>query len=250
VLLVLGSGLGPVADAVEGGVAIPFADLPGYPPAGVAGHEGRYVAGALEGRTVLVQQGRYHVYEGHAMDVVAGPVRVAAALGIGTALVTNAAGGIRPGLRPGSLVLIEDHLNLQLRSPLIGPPGEGEPRFPDMTAAYDPSLRARAQEEAAALGIDLVPGVYAAVTGPAYETPAEVRMLERMGADVVGMSTVAEVLAARALGMRILGLSLVTNLAAGIGDEPMDHADVLQVGMASRARMEQLVRAVLARLDA
>jgi purine-nucleoside phosphorylase len=171
-------------------------------------------------------------------------------LGIGTALVTNAAGGIRPGLRPGSLVLIEDHLNLQLRSPLVGPPRVGEPRFPDMTAAYDPELRALALEAATRLGIDLVPGVYAAVVGPAYETPAEVRMLERLGADVVGMSTVAEVLAARALGMRVLGLSLVTNLAAGLTGEPMDHAEVLQVGQESGGRLERVVRAVLERLDA
>lgn len=245
VVLVLGSGLGPVADAVDDAVVVPFTDLPGFPAPTVAGHAGRYVCGRLEGRPVLVQQGRYHVYEGHPMDVVALPIRTARAAGVETLIVTNAAGGIRRDLGPGAIVVLDDHLNLQFRSPLTGPVREGEARFPDMTAAYDPALLARAETAALALGVRLPRGVYAAVPGPSYETPAEIRMLERMGADVVGMSTVPEVLAARTSGMRCLGFSLVTNLAAGRSPEPLDHADVMEVGRRAGATLERLLRVVL-----
>lgn len=246
VLLVLGSGLGPLADRVADAVRVSFDDLPGFPPPGVQGHAGRYVAAEIEGRRVLMQQGRFHLYEGHPMEVVGLPVRTAHAMGVPTMIVTNAAGGIRRDLAPGSLVLLDDHLNLQYRTPLAGPVRPGEARFPDMSRPYDVGLQRRAEEAARELGIRLPRGVYAAVTGPAYETPAEIRMLERMGADVVGMSTVPEVLVARALGMRCLGFSLVTNPAAGIGVAPLDHAEVVEVGQAAGETLERLVRRVLA----
>lgn len=245
VVLVLGSGLGPLADAVDDPTVVPFQDLPGFPPPGVEGHAGRWVHGRLEGRPVLVQQGRYHLYEGHSPDVVALPVRTARALGADTLVVTNAAGGIRRDLGPGSLVVLDDHLNLQFRSPLVGPVRSGEVRFPDMTEAYDRRLVELAEAAAAAEGIELTRGVYAALSGPAFETPAEIRMLERMGADVVGMSTVPEVLAARASGMRCLGFSLVTNPAAGRAPEPLNHAEVMEVGRKAGATLERLLRAVL-----
>lgn len=247
-VLVLGSGLGRLADAVDAPTVVPFTDLPGFPPPTVEGHAGRWVAGRLEGRSVLVQQGRFHVYEGHPLSVVALPIRTARALGADTLMVTNAAGGIRRDLGPGSLVVLDDHLNLQFRNPLTGPVVDGEIRFPDMSAPYDPALVARAEAAALAEGIRLTRGVYAAVTGPSYETPAEVRMLARMGADVVGMSTVPEVVTARAAGMRCLGFSLVTNPAAGRSLQPLDHAEVVEVGRRAGATLERLIRAVLREL--
>jgi purine-nucleoside phosphorylase len=245
-LLILGSGLGHVADAVDDAVVIPFEDLPGFPAPSVAGHAGRYVSGRLEGRRVLVQQGRYHVYEGYPPEVVSLPVRTARAVGIQSMIVTNAAGGIRRDLGPGSIVLLDDHINLQFISPLTGPLRGGEQRFPDMSAPYDPGWMARAESVALSLGIPLSRGVYVAVTGPSYETPAEVRMLERMGADVVGMSTVPEVIVARAGGMRCLAFSLVTNPAAGRTTRPLDHAEVMEVGRRAGATLERLLRGVVA----
>lgn len=250
VLLVLGSGLGALADSVEDATVVPFEEIPGYPAAGVAGHAGRYVVGRLAGRRVLVQQGRFHLYEGHPLDVVAGPVRVAAALGATTLVATNAAGGIHAELIPGSVVVLSDHINFQFRNPLVGPARDGEPRFPDMTAAYDPVLRQRALATARELGIDARPGVYAAVLGPTFETPAEIRMLDLLGADVVGMSTVPEVVAARSLGLRCLAFSLVTNVAAGRAGRPLSHEEVLEVGRQAGARLQRLILAVLARVDA
>lgn len=245
VMLVLGSGLGALADAVVDRRVVPFEALPGFPPPGVQGHAGRWVAGTLEGRSVLVQQGRYHRYEGHPSGVVALPVRTGRALGIGTLVVTNAAGGIRDDLGPGSIAVLDDHINLQGSNPLTGPVRPGEVRFPDMSEAYDRALIALADRSAAALNIALAHGVYAAVSGPSYETPAEVRMLGRMGADLVGMSTVPEVIAARASGMRCLGFSLVTNVAAGRSDQPLDHAEVVEVGRRAGATLERLLRAIV-----
>ncbi|TVP44730.1 MAG: purine-nucleoside phosphorylase [Gemmatimonadales bacterium] len=245
---VLGSGLGFLADALEDPVSVPFAEIPGFPAAAVAGHQGRMVAGVLEGRKVLLQAGRFHVYEGHPLPVVVAPVRIAAALGAPIFLVTNAAGGINPDFGPGTLMLIQDHLNLMGRNPLIGPPSEGEPRFPDMSAAYDPGLRGLARATARDLGIALAEGVYAAVTGPSYETPAEVRMIGLLGGDAVGMSTVPEVITARVVGMRVLGISLITNPGAGISPAPLDHAEVLEAGREAAPRFEQLIRGVLSRL--
>jgi purine-nucleoside phosphorylase len=208
------------------------------------------VAGRLEGRSVLVQQGRYHLYEGHRPETVVLPVRTARALGVDRLVVTNAAGGIRRDLGPGSIVLLDDHINLQFRNPLTGRVHAGEIRFPDMSAPYDPDWIARVEALALRLRVPLSRGVYAAVTGPSYETPAEVRMLGRLGADVVGMSTVPEVIAARASGMRCLGFSLVTNAAAGLGLGELDHAEVVEVGREAGATLERLLRGVLAELDA
>jgi purine-nucleoside phosphorylase len=247
--VVLGSGLGGLSSAVEGAVEIPFEALPGFPPAGVAGHEGRLLAGRIEGRPVLLQAGRYHLYEGHPPETVVRPVRVAAALGVRTLLVTNAAGGLDLRLSPGTLLLLDDVLNFQFRSALAGAVVEGEERFPDMSAPFDPELQRVALEVAAELGIPLPRGSYVAVTGPSYETPAEVRMLSRMGAQAVGMSTVLEVTVARARGMRVLGFSLITNPGAGLLPGLLDHEEVLEVGKGAALRLEALVRGIVARLS-
>lgn len=244
-VIVLGSGLGGLVDEVEARAEIAFDEVPGLPAAGVPGHAGRYVYGTLGGRAVLVQAGRFHVYEGHALDVVAAPVRIARALGVETLLLTNAAGGIAEPLEPGSIMLIDDHLNLMARNPLMGPVEEGEARFPDMTTAYDPVLRTHAVEVAEELGIPLQRGVYAAVTGPSFETPSEIRMLARMGADAVGMSTVPEVVTARAGGMRCLAFSLITNLAAGRSASPLSHEEVMEIGRTAGRTMSRLVRAIV-----
>ncbi len=249
ILAVLGSGLGALADAVEAPISIPFQDLPGLPAAGVGGHEGRFVAGMLEGRRVLIQAGRYHFYEGHPAGVVLAPVRAAAVLGVPTLLVTNAAGGVSPDFGPGTLMLIRDHLNLMGRNPLVGPGAPGEPRFPDMSVAYDADLRALARRTAEELGIPLEEGVYAAVSGPSYETPAEVRMIGLLGGDAVGMSTVPEVIVARARGMRVLGISLITNPGAGISPRPLSHQEVLEAGEEAAPRFQRLIRGVLAAPD-
>lgn len=249
VFVVLGSGLGGLASAVEGAVVIPFEELPGFPPPGVAGHAGHLVAGRIEGRSVLLQAGRYHLYEGHPPGTVVHPVRVAAALGVGTLLVTNAAGGLDLRLSPGTLLLLDDLVNFQFCSALAGAVVEGEERFPDMSVPFDPGLQHLALEVAAELGIPLPRGTYVAVTGPSYETPAEVRMLARMGAQAVGMSTVLEVTVARARGMRVLGFSLITNPGAGLLPGALDHAEVLEVGKGAALRLESLVRGILSRLN-
>ncbi len=247
--LVLGSGLGKIAEQMEESVAVSFGELPGLPAATVAGHAGRFLFGELAGVDVMVQSGRLHLYEGWDGATVAAPVRLARALGAEILLVTNAAGGIRSGLEPGSLVLIRDHLNFQLRSPLVGPVFPGEVRFPDMTEAYDPHLRELASRVAGEQGVVLTPGVYAGVLGPSFETPAEIDFLARIGADVVGMSTVPEVLAARAGGMRCLGISLVTNLAAGLSPEKLSHQEVMETGDRSAAVLQRLVLGILAALE-
>ena len=214
----------------------------------MAGHAGRFVAGRLGKRYVLVQAGRYHVYEGHPDSVVVAPVRTVAALGVTTLILTNAAGGIDTTLEPGDLVLLDDHINFMFRHPLMGPVQPREERFPDMSGPYDPELRAVARAAALDLGVALTEGVYAAVTGPSYETPAEVRMLGRLGAHVVGMSTVPEATVAAALGLRCLAFSMVTNKAAGLSTEPLSHAEVMEVGAQAGARLGRLLEAVVARL--
>mgnify|MGYP001027405240 CR=1 FL=1 len=249
IFLVLGSGLGGVADAVEDAVEIPFRNIAGLPDATVKGHAGSFVSGRLEGRPVLVQSGRYHVYEGHSYEVVVAPLRIAHTVGAGTFIVTNAAGGIRDGLTPGDIVVISDHLNLHFASPLRGPVRRGEVRFPDMTEAYDASLRAHAVHVAGDLGTPIDEGVYASLGGPAYETPAEIRMLRTLGADLVGMSTVPSVTVARTRGMRVLGFSLVTNIAAGLGEGVLDHADVMEEGRRGGRVLGDLIRGVVARWD-
>jgi len=248
VALVLGSGLGDVADAVTDPTLVSFEELPGFPPSGVHGHAGRFVGGDLAGRYVLIQAGRYHVYEGYPSEVVVAPVRAMAALGITDLILTNAAGGVDPLLEPGDLVLLNDHINFMFRHPLVGPVQEGESRCPDMSEPYDAGLRALALDVARELGVPLREGVYAAVTGPSYETPAEVRMLGRLGAHTVGMSTVPEATVAAALGIRCLGFSMVTNKAAGLSLEPLGHEEVMEVGAMAGKGLARLLEAVVGRL--
>lgn len=245
VFIVLGSGLGGIEQSVRDAVVVPFEALSGMPSASVPGHAGRFVAGRIGSAAVLVASGRFHAYEGHGMEAVALPVRVAACLGASTFVVTNAAGGIREDLLPGDLVVLENHLNLMFRNPLVGPVVEGETRFPDMSAPYDRALRSVAEGVAQELGFPLARGVYAAVLGPSYETAAEVRMLSRLGADLVGMSTVPEVIVARARGMRCLAFSMVTNRAAGLSEAPLGHEEVLEVGKRSAGRLAELVSGVI-----
>ncbi len=245
VMLILGSGLGELADAIEGGARIPFGEIPGFPPARVAGHRGQLVGGRLEGVPVVAMQGRFHLYEGHSAAVAAFPVRVMAALGARTLLVTNAAGGLNRTFEAGDLMLIEDHVNLTGRNPLLGPVVEGDLRFPDMSSPYDPALQALAERIALERRLRIRRGVYVALLGPSYETAAEVRMLQRMGGDAVGMSTVPEVIVARASGIRVLGISLVTNPAAGITGEPLSHEDVVEAGSRAAKDFGGLVRALL-----
>jgi purine-nucleoside phosphorylase len=228
--LILGSGLGGSL-VIDDATRVSFADIALLRAPTVAGHRGEFVLGRLGGRDIVVMAGRLHSYEGLASEAVTLPVRAMHALGVDTLLVSNAAGAIRPTFAPGSLVVLRDHINLMWRNPLIGPLHPGDERLPDMSTPYDPGLRhAFARAASTVAGLELHEGVYAAVLGPSYETPAEIRMLERMGADVVGMSTVPEVLVARALGLRVLGVSCVTNAAAGTTAQPLSHADVLEVG--------------------
>lgn len=243
--IILGSGLGHLGDEVQRAVRVPYAEIPGFPQPSVAGHTGELVAGTLEDVPVLVQSGRFHLYEGHSADVAGLPVRVLARLGVRTVIVTNAAGGVRPTFRPGTLMLIADHVNFMFRNPLIGPVLDGEERFPDMSEPYDAGLRALAREAARAAGIALEEGVYVGLLGPSYETPAEIRMLQRLGIDAVGMSTVPEVVVARAHGIRCLGFSTITNLAAGISPTKLSHAEVLEVGRRVGQGLATIVRGVV-----
>ena len=248
VLLVLGSGLGALADDISEPVDFAFGDIPGFAPAHVLGHKGRLVAGTLEGVPVIALQGRYHMYEGHSAQAVALPVRTAAALGVQIMVVTNAAGGLNRNFRPGDLMLIDDHINMTGHNPLIGPVQAGEQRFPDMSAPYDRELQQIAEAVALERKRRVVRGVYLAVLGPSYETPSEIRMYERLGADAIGMSTVPEVIAARALGLRVLGISLISNVAAGLTGEPVTHDEVIEAGREASSRFADLVRGILAKL--
>ena len=249
VALILGSGLGPLADEITGAASVSFAEIPGWVAPTVRGHDGRVVSGTMEGCGVIAFAGRYHLYEGHAPALAALPVRVAHALGARTLFASNAAGGVRRTFRPGDLMLIRDHINLTWRNPLIGPVRDGEARFPDMSAPYDAELLAHLRAAALESGIPIVEGVYAGLLGPAYETPAEVRMLERLGADAVGMSTVPEVLVARALGMRVAAVSCITNVAAGHSAALLSHAEVIAVTQRVATRFTMLVRAFLRRVS-
>jgi len=246
VLVILGSGLGSVVDEMEVGASVPFGEVPGFPSAMVAGHAGRFVFGHVATVPVLVMQGRLHLYEGYPASQVVLPVRAARMLGCESLLVTNAAGAVSPEYRPGDIMLIEDHLNLMHANPLIGENLDRMgPRFPAMAGAYSLALRETALEVADATGVRLRRGVYAALSGPTYETPAEVRMLRTLGADAVGMSTVPEVIAAAHAGMQVLGFSIITNMAAGAGD---DHGSVLAASAAAAPRLARVVAGVLARL--
>lgn len=238
--IVLGSGLGAFA-ARAGGAAVPFASLTGMPRPTVQGHAGTFHIG----RSIVVMAGRFHYYEGHRIDDVVLPVFLMHRMGVRTLIVTNASGAVNRKLAVGNLVLLRDHINLMGVNPLRGPnPGPG-PRFPDMTATYDPELRSLAQSAA---GGGLPEGVYAAFSGPTYETPAEIRMLEAIGADLVGMSTVPEVIAARYLGIRVMGVSCVTNMAAGVLPQPLDHEEVIQAGKEAAPRFAELLEGVVSRL--
>jgi purine-nucleoside phosphorylase len=248
--IILGSGLGGIAQVIEQPVRIPFADVPGFPSATVVGHAGELIAGALEGKQVIALSGRFHMYEGHDAALAGFPVRVLRALGINTLIVSNAAGGVRASFAPGTVMLLRDHVNLMFRNPLVGPVEQRDVRFPDMSEPYDAQLRAVAHEVARAQGLTLEEGVYFGLLGPTYETRAEVQMLSRLGADAVGMSTVPEVIVARALGLRVLGFSCITNLACGLAAAPITHQEVLETTARVAAQLQQLVRGIVARLPA
>ncbi len=245
VALVLGSGLGGLADLAEAPSMMATADIPGYPRSTVAGHKGRLVFGRLEGREVVFVQGRVHRYEGHPARAVTFPVRLVHALGARKLLVTNAAGGINPAFVPGTLMFITDHINAAFVNPLVGPNDDGGPRFPDMSAPYDPAWLDQAEAVALRHGIATRRGVYLWTLGPSYETKAEIRFFARLGADAVGMSTVPEVIQARYLDMQVLGLSTITNPAAGLSPEPLAHQDVLEVGRRVRDQLQRLIRAII-----
>lgn len=227
--LILGSGLGVLADSMEDAVTVSYADIPHFPVSTVEGHAGELLLGKIGGRPVLLMKGRFHMYEGYTGETVTFPIRVMKEMGIGTLLVTNAAGGVNTSYDPGDLMLIADHLNMTGRNPLIGPNHkELGVRFPDMSEAYSKRLRAVAKEIAGSQGLKLQEGVYAGLMGPSYETPAEIRMLRLLGADAVGMSTVSEVAIARHAGLEVLGISCISNMAAGILDQPLSHDEVME----------------------
>ncbi len=249
--LILGSGLGGLVDDLESRVEIPYGEIPDWPASTAIGHAGTLVLGSLAGVPVAAMRGRAHLYEGIGAHRVAFGVRVLAALGIRTLVVTNAAGGINLDYRPGLLVLISDHVNLQGASPLVGPNDDAlGPRFPDMSDAYDPELRTRAREVAERLGIEVGEGVYGAWLGPQFETPAEIRFMRAIGCDLAGMSTVQEVIAARHQGIRVLGVSVVTNMAAGVLPEKIDHEAVLEVGARAAGSLTALLRELVPTLSA
>jgi inosine/guanosine/xanthosine phosphorylase family protein len=249
--LVLGSGLGGLADAVEVAAAIPFADLPGWPAATAPGHAGRLLLGHLSGVSVVVQQGRFHLYEGHSAGFLVQPVLLMGRLGAGTVVLTNAAGGVNPAFPAGTLMAITDHLNLTGRSPLIGANAESVgPRFPDMSEAWDPDLRFLLHLAAQAERVEMADGVYACLLGPSYETPAEVRLLGTLGADAVGMSTVLEAVAARWAGIKVCGISLITNPGAGLTGAQLSHAAVLAAAELAGPRLARVIARFVAELPA
>jgi len=242
IAIVLGSGLGGYAEKIDIFKTIPYADIPHFKQPGVMGHSGNLILGEISGKKVVCQQGRYHYYEGHSIHDVVLPIRVMAGLGAKTLIVTNASGGINMDFREGDIMLIRDHINFQGTNPLIGAnQDELGPRFPDMTYAYDPEYSEKMLLMAHKLEVEIRQGTYLAVSGPSYETPAEIRMFRTLGADAVGMSTVPEVIAANHCGMRVLGLSCISNAAAGITDEKLDHTDVERVIGAMASQFEHLV---------
>jgi purine-nucleoside phosphorylase len=251
IALVLGSGLGGFADELTEATGIPYAKIPGFPQSTAIGHAGRVVIGEVAGVPVIAMQGRVHSYEGYSAKEVTFPMRVFGRLGIKAAILTNAAGGINTGYTQGALVAIRDHINLQGTNPLIGPNDERfGPRFPDMSKAYSATYRSIVAEEARRLKMEIQEGVYAALSGPSYETPAEIRYLRTIGADLAGMSTVPEVIVARHMGIEVLGISCVTNMAAGILDQPIHHAEVMETGARVRTQFVALLRAVIPRIAA
>jgi len=251
IALVLGSGLGAFADEFSSATRIPYAEIPHFPKSTAIGHAGQLVVGKVGEIPVAGMQGRVHLYEGYSAKDVAFPIRVFARMGLKAVILTNAAGGIKSEFVQGELVVIKDHINLQGANPLIGPnDGRFGPRFPDMSVAYDRRFREMTIGEGNRNGIGLYEGVYAALPGPSYETPAEIRYLRAIGADLVGMSTVPEVIAARHCGLRVLGISCVTNAAAGILDQPLDHKEVLETGERVRGQFIALLKRIIPRIDA
>ena len=249
--LILGSGLGAFADALADATRVPYSQIPSFPRSTAIGHAGQMVLGKAGKVAVAAMQGRVHLYEGYSAQEVTFPIRVFGRMGVRAVILTNAAGGINLKFGQGALVLIKDHINLQGTNPLAGPNDDRfGPRFPDMTQAYSKSYRKAAQDEAAKLGMPLEVGIYAALLGPSYETPAEIRYLRTIGADLVGMSTVAEVIAARHMSIQVLAISCVTNMAAGILDQPLSHQEVMETGEKVRGQFEALLQAVLPRIDA
>lgn len=246
--LILGSGLGELADEIENPIVIPYEEIPSFPVSTVEGHAGQLVYGMLGGKRVLALQGRFHYYEGYSMDEVTFPVRVMSMLGTDSIIVTNAAGGVNENFTPGDLMLITDHINSFGTNPLIGPNDDKfGPRFPDLTQAYDLDYQKLVKDVATDLNLSLQEGVYYGTTGPTYETPAEVRMIQTVGGDAVGMSTVPEVIVARHAGIRVVGISCISNLAAGMGEE-LNHEDVIAVTTKIRSSFKQLIVNVLQKI--
>ncbi|MFR8178391.1 MAG: purine-nucleoside phosphorylase [Christensenellales bacterium] len=247
--VILGSGLGDYAEELEDAVKLPYSEIPGFPRSTVAGHAGMWCCGTLYGKRVVMMQGRFHYYEGYGMKDVTLPVRVMQKIGVKTLIVTNAAGGVNLGYHPGELMVIGDIFSMTAQNPLIGPNLDAfGPRFPDMSCAFDKELRALAHECANEQGFALREGVYAQMTGPTYETPAEIRMLRTLGADAVGMSTVPEVIVARHGGMRVLGISCITNMAAGILDQPLNHAEVTETANRVKGQFRNLLDRIIEKM--
>jgi purine-nucleoside phosphorylase len=250
IALVLGSGLGGFADDFEEPVAIPYEEIPGFVRSTAQGHAGRLVIGKVDSVPVLAMQGRVHYYEGYSLEEVTFPVRAFNLLGIKTLILTNASGGINVTLSQGALMVISDHLNLMGVNPLRGPNDERfGPRFPDMSTVYSPGLQELVVEEAKAINVEVRRGIYAALSGPSYETPAEIHLLRTLGADAVGMSTVPEAIVARHMGLEVLGISCITNMAAGISDEPINHEEVMATGDRVRATFTELLQRVIGAIN-
>ena len=249
IALVLGSGLGDFGNEFQDSVGVPYQEIPGFPTSTVEGHAGRLVIGKVENVPVLAMQGRVHFYEGYSLEEVTFPVRTFKLLGINKLVLTNAAGGVDVQLSQGALMLISDHLNLMGVNPLRGPNDERfGPRFPDMSSVYSQELQHQAIEEAQEMGLELRRGIYAGLSGPSYETPAEIRLLRGLGADAVGMSTVPEAIVARQMGIEVLGISCITNMAAGLGNEPINHEEVVETGKQVRETFTRLLRRLVVRL--
>jgi purine-nucleoside phosphorylase len=250
IAVVLGSGLGGFADDFDEAVSIPYQEIPGFQRSTAEGHAGRLVAGKVDSVPVLAMQGRVHYYEGYSLEEVTFPVRTFKLLGIKTLVLTNAAGGINVQLTQGALMVISDHLNLMGANPLRGPNDDRfGPRFPDMSAVYSPALQELVVEEAKAIGVEVRRGIYGGLSGPSYETPAEIHLLRALGADAVGMSTVPEAIVARQMDLEVLGISCITNMAAGISDEPINHAEVMATGDRVRDTFTQLLGRVISRIN-
>jgi purine-nucleoside phosphorylase len=248
IAIVLGSGLGGFAEEFTDAVKLPYREIPGFVSSTAQGHAGSLVIGKVEGVTVLAMQGRVHYYEGYSLEEVTFPIRTFKLLGIDTLILTNAAGGIDVQLSQGTLMVISDHLNLMGVNPLRGPNDERfGPRFPDLTEVYSRELQELVIEESRAIGVTIRRGIYAALAGPSYETPAEIHMLRAFGADAVGMSTVPEAIVARQMGMKVLGISCITNMAAGISENPINHEEVMETGQRVRETFTQLLRRIIAR---